>query len=82
MSTTFKIREADCFPGQVTSLAHIANVNKIVKEKVTPRQLEMFKRTLFGHFVNKFLQHLITGVDSSVITQEKITDYRMQLACK
>lgn len=68
MSTAFKIREADHFPGQVTSLTHIANAKKIMKEKLTPRQLKMFKRTVFGRFVNEFLEHLITGGESSVIT--------------
>ncbi|XP_038874922.1 uncharacterized protein LOC120067433 [Benincasa hispida] len=50
MATHFRIPEADRFLSQVTSLAHIANANKIVKEKLTPRQLDMFKRTVFGRF--------------------------------
>ncbi|XP_038887205.1 uncharacterized protein LOC120077392 [Benincasa hispida] len=33
-------------------LGHTANVNKTVKEMLTPRQLEMFKRTVFGRFVD------------------------------
>ncbi|XP_038896011.1 uncharacterized protein LOC120084191 [Benincasa hispida] len=52
MATRFRIAEADRFPGQVTNLVHIANANKIVKEKLTPTQLDMFKRTVFGRFVD------------------------------
>ncbi|XP_038896492.1 uncharacterized protein LOC120084741 [Benincasa hispida] len=52
MATRFKIPVVDRFPGQVTSLAHIVNANKIVKEMLTPRQLEMFKRIVFGRFVD------------------------------
>ncbi|XP_038880341.1 uncharacterized protein LOC120071983 [Benincasa hispida] len=52
MSKSLKIREVDRFPGQVTCLAHVANANKIVKQKLTERQLEMFKRTVFGRFLD------------------------------
>lgn len=50
MLTTFKIFEVDRFPGQVINLAHIANATKIVKEKLTLKQLEMFRRIIFGWF--------------------------------
>ncbi|XP_038887193.1 uncharacterized protein LOC120077380 [Benincasa hispida] len=52
MATRFRLLEVDRFPGQVTSLVHIANANKIVKEKLTPRQLDIFKRTIFVRFVD------------------------------
>ncbi|XP_038887192.1 maltose excess protein 1-like, chloroplastic [Benincasa hispida] len=52
MATRFRIAEGDRFLGQVTNLAHIANANKIVKEKLTPTQLAMFKRTVFRRFVD------------------------------
>lgn len=52
MSPAFKIVETNHFPGKVTSLAHIDNANKIVKEKPTSRQLEMLRRTVFGQFVD------------------------------
>ncbi|XP_038875066.1 uncharacterized protein LOC120067593 [Benincasa hispida] len=52
MSKALKIREADRFPGKVMSLAHVANANKIVNEKLTKRQLKMFKRIAFGRFVD------------------------------
>ncbi|XP_038896702.1 uncharacterized protein LOC120084963 [Benincasa hispida] len=52
MSKSLKIREVDRFLGQVTCMAHVANANKIVKQKLTERQLEMFKRTVFGRFLD------------------------------
>lgn len=52
MATGWKISEGDHFPGQVTSLAHIGTVNKIVKDKLSPKQLEMLKRTIFRRFVD------------------------------
>ncbi|XP_038896437.1 uncharacterized protein LOC120084700 [Benincasa hispida] len=52
MATHFRIAKVDRFPGQVISLAHIANANKIVKEKLMPMQLAMFRRTVFGRFVD------------------------------
>ncbi|XP_038880465.1 uncharacterized protein LOC120072125 [Benincasa hispida] len=66
MLTHFIIFVVDRFSGQVTSLAHIVNTNKIVKEKLTPRQLEMFKKTVFGRFVyvaivfnNPIIHHML-----------------------
>ncbi|XP_038875042.1 uncharacterized protein LOC120067568 [Benincasa hispida] len=35
-----------------------------------------------GIFVVKLLEHLVTGNALSEITQDKITDYRMKLACQ
>ncbi|XP_038902309.1 uncharacterized protein LOC120088943 [Benincasa hispida] len=52
MATRFIIPIVDQFLSQVMSLAYITNAKKIVKEKFTPRQLEMFKRTVFGRFVD------------------------------
>ncbi|XP_038887081.1 uncharacterized protein LOC120077257 [Benincasa hispida] len=52
MSKSLKIREVDRFLGQVTCLAHVANANKIGKQKLTGRQLEMFKKTVFGRFLD------------------------------
>ncbi|XP_038885808.1 uncharacterized protein LOC120076102 [Benincasa hispida] len=52
MSKSLKIHVVDRFSRQVTYLAHVANANKIVKQKLTERQLEMFKRTVFGRFID------------------------------
>ncbi|XP_038889074.1 uncharacterized protein LOC120078848 [Benincasa hispida] len=66
MSTHFRIPVVDRFPSQVTSLAHIANANKTVKEKLIPRQLEMFKRIVFERFEdvdmvfnNQIIHHML-----------------------
>lgn len=41
------------FLGQVTSLSHISDVNKHIKEKLTPQELDMFrKEIIFGQFVD------------------------------
>ncbi|XP_038882313.1 uncharacterized protein LOC120073554 [Benincasa hispida] len=52
MLKSLKICEVDRFLGQVTCLANVANANKIVKQKLTKRQLKMFKRTVFGRFLD------------------------------
>ena len=52
MTTHFKILLVHQLFEQATSLAHIANVNKNVLNKLTPDQLEIFKRTIFGRFVD------------------------------
>ncbi|XP_038896598.1 uncharacterized protein LOC120084856 [Benincasa hispida] len=77
MSKSLKIHEVDRFSGQVTCLAHVANANKIVKQKLTGRQLEMFKKTVFGPFLdielvfnNPLIHHMLLrelkkpGIDS------------------
>ncbi|XP_038887207.1 uncharacterized protein LOC120077396 [Benincasa hispida] len=49
----FKIPPHDRFPGQTTSLSsHIGTTNKIVKEKLTPTMLALFKKTIFGRFID------------------------------
>lgn len=53
MEHTLKVSEADRFPAQVTSLSHLSTTNKIINQKLTPTQLDMFrKRTIFGRFVD------------------------------
>lgn len=48
-----KIDVADRFTGQATSLSsHIGIANRIVKEKLTERQIGMFRRTMFGRFMD------------------------------
>ncbi|XP_022156780.1 uncharacterized protein LOC111023611 [Momordica charantia] len=53
MTHAFKISQKDRFLGLVTSLCHLSNVNKHIKQKLTPEQLDMFmKETIFGRFVD------------------------------
>lgn len=53
MTWVLKISANNRFPGQATSLSsHIRTANKIVKEKLTSSQLDLFKRTVFGRFVD------------------------------
>ena len=52
MARKFKIAPQDRFSGQATSLSsHIGITNKIVKEKLIATQLYLFKKTVFGRFV-------------------------------
>lgn len=49
----FKIAAEDRFPAQATSLSsHIGVVNQLIKQKLTDGQLDMFRRTVFGRFVD------------------------------
>ncbi|XP_038887239.1 uncharacterized protein LOC120077431 [Benincasa hispida] len=53
MARQFKIPPHDRFPYQITNLSsHIGMTNKIVKEKLTLTQLVLFKKTVFGRFVD------------------------------
>ncbi|XP_008437501.1 uncharacterized protein LOC103482899 isoform X3 [Cucumis melo] len=53
MTRGLKISPNNRFPGQASSMSsHIGTANKIVKEKLTPKQLDLFKRTVFGRFVD------------------------------
>lgn len=52
MTHVFKVCIEDRFPGQVTSLSHIGNANKVIKNKLTPTQLDMFRRTILGRLVD------------------------------
>ncbi|XP_038901253.1 maltose excess protein 1-like, chloroplastic [Benincasa hispida] len=78
MATRFRIAEGDRFPNQVTSLAHIANANKIVKEKLTPTHLAMFKRTIFGRFVN--VDMVFNSPPSHVAQRSEEDNFFAQLA--
>lgn len=52
MTRQVKIAPQDRFPGQATSLSsHIGIANKIVKEKLMTTQLALFKKMVFGRFV-------------------------------
>lgn len=51
--TNFKIVVQDCFPSQATNLSsHTEIANRILKEKLMERQLDMFKRIVFGRYMD------------------------------
>ncbi|XP_038904309.1 uncharacterized protein LOC120090663 [Benincasa hispida] len=53
MARQFKIPPQYHFPGQATNLSsHISMANKIVKEKLTPIQLALYKKMVFGRFID------------------------------
>ncbi|XP_038885907.1 uncharacterized protein LOC120076213 [Benincasa hispida] len=53
MARQFKIPPHDRFLGQATSISfHIGTTNKIVKEKLTPTKLALFRKMVFGRFVD------------------------------
>ncbi|XP_052287642.1 uncharacterized protein LOC112498263 [Citrus sinensis] len=42
---------ADHFPGRISSMCKLSSVIKAIEEKLTKRQLTMFKNDIFGHFL-------------------------------
>ncbi|XP_052300032.1 uncharacterized protein LOC107177970 [Citrus sinensis] len=44
-------RYADHFPGRISSMYNLSSVLKAIDEKLTKRQLNMFKKDIFGHFL-------------------------------
>ncbi|XP_022145823.1 uncharacterized protein LOC111015183 [Momordica charantia] len=53
MDHQLRIKENDRFPTQATSMSHLSNVNRLIKDKLTVDQLDMFRRrTIFGRFVD------------------------------
>ncbi|GAY65421.1 hypothetical protein CUMW_240980 [Citrus unshiu] len=44
-------RYADHFPGRISSMYNLSSVVKAIDEKLTKRQLNMFKKDIFGHFL-------------------------------
>ncbi|KAK9181049.1 hypothetical protein WN944_024186 [Citrus x changshan-huyou] len=44
-------RYADHFPGRISSMCMLSSVVKAIEEKLTNRQLRMFKKDIFGHFL-------------------------------
>ncbi|GAY54484.1 hypothetical protein CUMW_157050 [Citrus unshiu] len=42
---------ADHFPGRISSMCKLSSVVKVIEEKLTKRQLNMFKNDIFGHFL-------------------------------
>jgi len=44
-------RYADHFPGRISIMCKLSSVVKVIEEKLTKRQLSMFKRDIFGHFL-------------------------------
>ncbi|XP_024033147.1 uncharacterized protein LOC112095447 [Citrus clementina] len=44
-------RYADHFPGRISSMCMLSSVVKAIEEKLTKRQLSMFKKDIFGHFL-------------------------------
>ncbi|KAH9676795.1 SWIM-type domain-containing protein [Citrus sinensis] len=44
-------RYADHFPGRISSMCMLSSVVKVIEEKLTNRQLRMFKKDIFGHFL-------------------------------
>ncbi|XP_038904295.1 uncharacterized protein LOC120090649 [Benincasa hispida] len=56
MARQFKIPPQDRFLGQTTSLSfHIRTINKVVKEKLTPTQLALFRKTVFRRFMDIYI---------------------------
>ncbi|GAY33752.1 hypothetical protein CUMW_288190 [Citrus unshiu] len=41
----------DHFPGRISSMCMLSSVVKAIEEKLTKRQLSMFKKNIFGHFL-------------------------------
>ncbi|XP_038887035.1 uncharacterized protein LOC120077203 [Benincasa hispida] len=41
----------DWYPAQYTTLSHIKHTNIVIKRKLSPAQLDMFRRTIFGGFI-------------------------------
>ncbi|XP_022154345.1 uncharacterized protein LOC111021630 [Momordica charantia] len=53
MDHQLRIKENDSFPAQATSMSHMSNVNRLIKDKLTADQLDMFRtRTIFGRFID------------------------------
>ncbi|XP_022154873.1 uncharacterized protein LOC111022026 [Momordica charantia] len=53
MDHQLRIKENDRFSAQATSMSHLSNVNRLIKDKLTADQLDMFRRrTIFGRFVD------------------------------
>ena len=44
-------RYADHFPSRISSMCKLSSVIKAIEEKLTKRQLTMFKKDIFGHFL-------------------------------
>ncbi|XP_052299745.1 uncharacterized protein LOC127903119 [Citrus sinensis] len=44
-------RYADHFPSRISSMCMLSSVVKAIEEKLTKRQLTMFKNDIFGHFL-------------------------------
>ncbi|GAY60930.1 hypothetical protein CUMW_205870 [Citrus unshiu] len=44
-------RYADHFPSRISSMCKLSSVVKAIEEKLTKRQLSMFKKDIFGHFL-------------------------------
>ncbi|KDO37216.1 hypothetical protein CISIN_1g041318mg, partial [Citrus sinensis] len=44
-------RYADHFSGRISSMCNLSSVVKAINEKLTKRQLNMFKKDIFGHFL-------------------------------
>ncbi|GAY42361.1 hypothetical protein CUMW_066240 [Citrus unshiu] len=42
---------ADHFPGRISSMCKLSSVIKAIEEKLTKRPLTMFKKDIFGHFL-------------------------------
>ncbi|GAY65969.1 hypothetical protein CUMW_245110, partial [Citrus unshiu] len=42
---------ADHFPGRISSMCMLSSVVKAIEEKLTKRQFSMFKKDIFGHFL-------------------------------
>ncbi|GAY57721.1 hypothetical protein CUMW_181630 [Citrus unshiu] len=44
-------RYADHFPSRISSMCKLSSVVKVIEEKLTKRQLNVFKKDIFGHFL-------------------------------
>ena len=44
-------RYADPFPDRISSMCNLSSVVNVIEEKLTKRQLNMFKKDIFGHFL-------------------------------
>ena len=46
-----KLAYADHFPGRISSMCNFSTVIKAIEQKLTKRQLHMFKKYIFGPFL-------------------------------
>lgn len=46
-----QIPYTDHFPGRITSMCKLDTVVKVIEGKLTKRQLQLFKKDIFGHFL-------------------------------
>lgn len=75
LTRTLKIKKADHFQAQPTTLSHLWVIDKI-REKLTETQYQMFRKTCFGHFLDlqalKFSGNLVHHVLLHEVQKESV----------